>query len=405
MEINGGEFIDNYSGKMSGLITCEEAKSVTIKNAIFKDNDSDGEGTIEIFRCDADIDNCTFINNHGLNGGAVKSHYNKKINISNCKFFKNGCQTGGAIYAYDCEATVKNCLFKNNYAYYFHGGAINVAQKGNLKVYDSEFLENGPHSRKVSDNYTIDQCPRVGGAISVSWRAKAEIKNCLFKGNVAADSGGAIYTYKFTNKNSRDDYAEIQEADAYDNLKIDEQTQFIDNYVRAGYFAPPLNFKDFKELKFKSNSFTGKGYPPVLSLDKTLLNNYDVNYVYDAYIFTFDANGGVFRKGGPFADDSLFYVERVNKYREYEITNIVPVMPKMKFIGWEDEDGAIHKIGDTLPPANRSQVFKAVWEPFTGLIPQTGDTSNIVLYMVLAVVAIGIFGFILSKRKNKNYIS
>lgn len=33
--------------------------------------------------------------------------------------------------------------------------------------------------------------------------------------------------------------------------------------------------------------------------------------------------------------------------------------------------------------------------------PQTGDTSNIALYVVLAVVAVGVFGFIVSKNKRK----
>ena len=60
----------------------------------------------------------------------------------------------------------------------------------------------------------------------------------------------------------------------------------------------------------------------------------------------------------------------------------------MNSVAWEDEDGELHKPGDILHPATRSQILKAVWEPFSGFIPQTGDTANIVLYVVLAAVAV-----------------
>ena len=136
------------------------------------------------------IDNVTFSNNKGINGGAIKS-YGGHIIISNgSKFINNSLQKYGNGGAMQIAATVGNSLveisnttFEGNSS--MMGGAISISSNNpdytaKLVVKNSKFNKN---VASVS-----------GGAIHTSGRYTFyDIENVTFDGNKAKTYGGAIY--------------------------------------------------------------------------------------------------------------------------------------------------------------------------------------------------------------------
>lgn len=460
VEIDGGSFYNNH-GNFGGVISGFSAR-ITINNATFKDNIADVSGAV-ISAYEGSVikinNNCVFTENTSVNGGAIFvrssdleinnssfeqnsskwgaaiSSENSDLNINYCTFNNNeASKIGGAIYSYltktdkknmtvnkskftanlgtdlggaiciqGPDATISESSFSNNFSFK-DGAAISVKSTSSLTLSESELLENGKAIQNGQTFYT-----QQGGAIFVVADASVDIRASELKSNTAK-TGGAIYTNLY--KKTDSDYADTQDGDAYKNLTIDSNTEFSGNVATDGYSVPPLNFEELTNLKFKTNSFTGmNNFNPLLNLDKSLLNNNDVNYDFGAYVFVFDANGG--KINIPTGSVETL-VERVKPQAVYTIGKNPPVKDDSEFVAWEDEDGKLYQPGDSLPPAKGNHVFKAKWKesiieptkeasPDKKIInaPQTGDTSNIALYVVLAVVAMIVFGFIINKNKRK----
>lgn len=100
------------------------------------------------------------------------------ITINNCRFVANRALEGGAIYAFSkASLTVSNTEFKDNYANY--GGAV-MSREGNVFTYENCVFEG--------NSAAID-----GGAVYEDYGSHAEYKGCLFRGNTAKAHGGAAY--------------------------------------------------------------------------------------------------------------------------------------------------------------------------------------------------------------------
>ncbi len=121
------------------------------------------------------IDDCTFRDNKGQQGGAVYlPYYADGTGISNSVFEDNHAEReGGAVFT---NRGLTNCTFRNNEAG-TEGGAVYVT--GN-----KEYL--------CKSNFDNNRSGSNGGAVAVSQEI-TYVKYCNFNGNQANGNGGAVY--------------------------------------------------------------------------------------------------------------------------------------------------------------------------------------------------------------------
>lgn len=161
-----------------GVVTIS---GLTLQNG--RDNDRIGGGAIwsdtELAVSDCVLATNTAVGtNHG--GGAAMNW--GKATFSNCVFQNNtataGATDGGAVSSYG-QLNIANCEFSGNAAKAFGGtgGAVSCPI-GSLKIVDSSFVSN--------------QAAGHGGAITVWSGSTATVSGCVFSGNTASGTAGAI---------------------------------------------------------------------------------------------------------------------------------------------------------------------------------------------------------------------
>ncbi len=168
------------------------------------------------------ISDCKFTDNTGGAFGA----FNMSVVLHKCHFVNNtvfhhassnskGQPTGGAVSLGLCRANISECTFAQNSAE--HGGAIS-ADGGTLTVSSGVFTKNQVLMTKSSS----------GGAICIpSDISYLLVRKCVFLGNKAQNSGGAIMVVEST-------------------LVIVEESTFQDNWAQHGGAA-------FGESTFQDN--------------------------------------------------------------------------------------------------------------------------------------------------------
>jgi len=135
--------------------------------------------------CCPSIRNCTFVDNSAAWGGAVYV-IGARPELINCAFLRNTATLGGAIYTdlgriappKTCDFPIRGCMFAGNCARET-GGAI--------------YIEHGPPSVIEDSNFTRNSAKRCGAVYIASPIESANIMNCRFIHNMAAEAGGAIY--------------------------------------------------------------------------------------------------------------------------------------------------------------------------------------------------------------------
>ena len=153
------------------------------------------------------IRDCSFLDNHATNAGAIYTITNSNILVENCRF-KNNTSDGraGAFYISSSDnSVVRNCSFEENTALTSTGGAIHCTSQATLKVENCSFKDNeamwGGAVTVYQDGsvITVDSCEFVsnlaatsGGGMSVGFIGRANISNCSFRTN-EGNFGGAIY--------------------------------------------------------------------------------------------------------------------------------------------------------------------------------------------------------------------
>lgn len=132
------------------------------------------------------IQNCRFINNAALKGGAVSNggFFETYCNIEDCNFINNAATTsGGGIYngGYSSAViTIERCKFSNNTA--LNGGALSNGDNSTLGRF------------RIKNCSFIDNTATNGGGVyqGASNLSIQEITNCNFVGNTAP-SGNCVY--------------------------------------------------------------------------------------------------------------------------------------------------------------------------------------------------------------------
>lgn len=168
--------------------------------------------------------NCTFINNAGDMGGAIRNNAHSKLTIIDSLFQSNSAkQNGGAVFS-EGPLDLINCKFESNKAKEY-GGA--VLAKDTLNIINSTFMKNQAtlnggaaygynnifvngckfESNKAMKKSNFDNC---GGAIYSKKSVIAEKSS--FKYNRADDHGGAIYAEGSINVKGKTSYFNENEA-------------------------------------------------------------------------------------------------------------------------------------------------------------------------------------------------
>ncbi len=176
-------------------------------------------------KCNVQISHSTFINNSSnFDGGAISNvgieNGETKPNIINCTFENNNCQKhGGAVFNFGkngfCEAQIDQCTFLNNYGDL--GGAIfndgSFSGIANGKISNSLFQynssqsaggaiynlgsENGVSSPTYYNCEIIENSSNGSGAgifnNAINGTSNPSISNCTILSNAAGAYGGGIY--------------------------------------------------------------------------------------------------------------------------------------------------------------------------------------------------------------------
>jgi predicted outer membrane repeat protein len=176
-----------------GGVSVTNSSTLVIANCTFLNNSSSSTGGgLFIYNSSAvKIENCLFARNSSGVGGAIHS-YNSDIIVSFCIFNINlanlGEKRGGAIRAYSKSVQINSCIFTGNMAE--QGGAVELNDNTGSVIQCSEFKSNRAES--------ADPARGAGGAIAllkVSAESSVSIRQCLFQDNVSSLEGGSLWSY------------------------------------------------------------------------------------------------------------------------------------------------------------------------------------------------------------------
>lgn len=151
-------------------------------------------------------ENCTFKNNHGLEGGAIYKLWKSNFVMKNCTFIGNSSSSyGGGIFNEYGSLTLLNCVFVENSARNNGGGVYND-WSGESRVDNCTFtrntsggfgggLFNGEYFETVITNcsFTDNRANRGGGmGTEGSGDTNTSVIKCNFIANSANEDGGAL---------------------------------------------------------------------------------------------------------------------------------------------------------------------------------------------------------------------
>ena len=208
--IVGSSYASSQSSHSGGALSVQSS-NFTVTSSHFSNNVVVGAAGAAIFVSSVDIQysqtevySTFFFNNSAIGsgglGGAVHIE-SVEANISDCYFEANVGMQGGAVYLDSSEGTVSGCTFYKNNATYQNVAGEDTNDGG--AVYLSS--QNGQYGGSSSMyNYTIsnstftsNQAEASGGAIDAyEVNGVIDIRNCSFVANSAHFSyGPAIYMY------------------------------------------------------------------------------------------------------------------------------------------------------------------------------------------------------------------
>jgi predicted outer membrane repeat protein len=169
-----------FSSSVSGGCLSVGTSTIYIDSSLFEDNYAQQYGgSINLFNSNASISNSVFQNCSASTAGAlVISGPQSYAVISVSSFVQNLAQiSAGAILFDGANHQMFSCIFQQNTAFLYYGGAIYL-NSGNQTIVGCHFLSN--------------VAPQEGGAvISFVTNVLVSFEDCLFIGNIASH-GGAI---------------------------------------------------------------------------------------------------------------------------------------------------------------------------------------------------------------------
>ena len=212
------------------------ASGVTFKNLTIQNANCDNIGGTIYFSGSGTLENCNFINNTALYGGAIYVSTNDNCKVINCNFVDNAAtQDCGAIRMY--SGTVENCNFTNNKAN--RGGAVYFTGSGTVtdcNFTNNEALYGGAvyfdnAGTLTYCNFTNNSATNYGGAIYFS--SSGTLENCNFINNTAVYGGAIDFegegTVKYCNFTNNKAISECGGAVFFDSKGNVTNCNFVDN--------------------------------------------------------------------------------------------------------------------------------------------------------------------------------
>lgn len=180
---DGVTTIDTYVG--GGAYVYNGGKP-TFSNCRFEDHWGRGGAGLSAQGASAIVSNCVFIRCIGaVRSGGIEFTASPNAVVSNCLFDTNSGPYGGGIYLNEGSsgAIVENCTFVDNDS--VNGGGMFLAGFSASTVRNCRFLRN------ECKQLGAFQTSFDGGAVK-NWCTSSVFINCLFNGNSAIGTGGAV---------------------------------------------------------------------------------------------------------------------------------------------------------------------------------------------------------------------
>lgn len=224
-----------------------------IINCTFEDNVASGAGgAVKTYYYAVSVIDSTFNRNDATNGGAVDNEGN--MMITNSKFNNNAAKfTGGAVKCEGYKLTVEGCEFNSNSAYQStqHGGAIyldgSAGKDSSISssiFYNNTAREGGavyvkqPSVSIKDTKFNNNHAEYVKGG-AIFWASdNGAIEACEFNGNIADECGGAVYISSSNN-------VSISKSSFSENIA---------NHYQAGAGAD-INSENSKNITIISSNF------------------------------------------------------------------------------------------------------------------------------------------------------
>ena len=179
-----------------GIFDVQSGKTINITGLTFKNGNANGDGGAVHLTSVASFINCIFINNTGVNGGAIYSWYSDSdvTNVINCTFINNTATLDGGAYHGFLGGRLVQSTFIGNKALggeYGNGGAICI-ENDVPYIFNCVFINNtadasGGAIRTCSFNVGnctfIDNTAIRGNAINIDY---GNVNNCSFINNIAS---------------------------------------------------------------------------------------------------------------------------------------------------------------------------------------------------------------------------
>ena len=184
-----------YGGNQTvSIFNVTQSSHLMLRNSEFTGNSvvATKEAVMAILRSTATVENCTFRNNLGQEGGVIHAFIETTLTISNSTFNNNSAtDLGGAIFAVKLvNVSITNSSFDNNTAVNF-GGAIYSTSRTRFNISHTKFVNNNASSSS-------------GGSIAIKDHNDYFINNCEFKENSAGRDGAVLFTDQYNSLHIND---------------------------------------------------------------------------------------------------------------------------------------------------------------------------------------------------------
>ncbi len=191
VESNDNISSSNYK-TISKNIIINDGKLHEYENTIFEDCHSDLGGAIRLVKGELILKNCIFKNNYAyghntMGGGAIFINKNCTAIIINCTFTNNRADNGngGALCIYGNNVKITNCEFTSN---------VENRNTTDQMGYGGAIYWDGINGELSHSTFTLNVAKSFAGALDVSRNAiNFKVNNCVFSYNKALENdGGAI---------------------------------------------------------------------------------------------------------------------------------------------------------------------------------------------------------------------